>query len=103
MAPILEVKDLEIKFGGEAPVTAVSNLSFTVNKGEVVALVGESGSGKSVTSLSILGLLPASTHIKGEIIYHEGEKTINLLELPFGDLASIRGRKISMVFQEPMT
>ena len=100
--PILEIKDLAISFKGEHQVTdAVTDVSFTVNKGETLAIVGESGSGKSISALSILGLLPYPTafHPKGEIFF-EGE---NILQAPSKKMMKIRGNRISMIFQEPMT
>jgi peptide/nickel transport system ATP-binding protein len=102
---LLQIKNLSVDFIGEnETVQAVRNISFDVNKNEVVALVGESGSGKSVTSLSILQLLsaPPARYSSGEILFKE-EKTINLLSLSRSDLQKIRGDKISMIFQEPMT
>jgi peptide/nickel transport system ATP-binding protein len=102
---LLQIKNLSVDFIGEnETVQAVRNISFDVNKNEVVALVGESGSGKSVTSLSILQLLsaPPARYSSGEILFTE-EKTINLLSLSRSDLQKIRGDKISMIFQEPMT
>jgi peptide/nickel transport system ATP-binding protein len=101
----LQIKNLSVDFIGEnETVQAVRNISFDVNKNEVVALVGESGSGKSITSLSILQLLsaPPARYSSGEILFTE-EKTINLLSLSRSDLQKIRGDKISMIFQEPMT
>jgi len=79
----------------------VRDVSFTLNKGETVALVGESGSGKSVTALSVLGLLPYPTafHPRGSIML-DG---VELLNLPESDLISFRGGRIGMIFQEPMT
>lgn len=101
----MQIKNLSVDFIGEnETVQAVRNISFDVNKNEVVALVGESGSGKSITSLSILQLLsaPPARYSSGEILFTE-EKTINLLSLSRSDLQKIRGDKISMIFQEPMT
>ncbi|WP_366657764.1 ABC transporter ATP-binding protein [Fodinicurvata sp. EGI_FJ10296] len=101
-APLLSVSDLHVNFavpGGSAP--AVRGVSFHIDKGESVALVGESGSGKSVTALSILQLLPypSASHPKGSITY-DGTQMLGARE-PV--LRKIRGNKISMVFQEPMT
>ena len=87
---------------GRASVThAVKNVSFDIGDAETVALVGESGSGKTVTALSILRLLPypSASHPSGKILF-KGE---NLLSLPPGASRKIRGNKISMIFQEPMT
>ena len=80
---------------------AVSHVSFSVAKGEIVALVGESGSGKTVSALSILRLLPypSASHPSGEIIF--GGK--DLLKAPGHAMRDIRGEKISIIFQEPMT
>ena len=101
-APLLEVKDLSVAFRqGGTQTLAVDRVSFSVNKGETLALVGESGSGKSVSALSILKLLayPAATHPSGEIIF-KGE---NLLDHDEADLRRVRGNDITMIFQEPMT
>jgi oligopeptide/dipeptide ABC transporter, ATP-binding protein, C-terminal domain len=99
---LLEVKNLKTQFklkGGL--VNAVDGVDFDIEKGEVVAIVGESGSGKSVTSLSIMGLIPnpPGKVIDGEILFN-GE---DLLEKSQKELQQIRGNKISMIFQEPMT
>ncbi len=99
---LLEVKDLSVAFrqGGKTS-TAVDHVSFTINKGETVALVGESGSGKSVTALSVLKLLPypAAIHPSGQILYNGQD----LLDADETDLRAVRGRNITMIFQEPMT
>lgn len=86
--------------------SALKNISFEINRGETVAIVGESGSGKTVTSLSVLQLLPSppANYKSGEIIFSEnGRDAINLLQLREQELRKIRGNKISMIFQEPMT
>lgn len=105
--PLLEIKNLSVDFATDLETfSAVKNISFTINKGETVAVVGESGSGKTVTSLSILQLLPSPPAIykSGEIIFSEnGDKSSDLLLLPERALQKIRGNKISMIFQEPMT
>jgi microcin C transport system ATP-binding protein len=102
MSVLLEVKDLSVAFrqGGNTTL-AVDHVSFTINKGETLALVGESGSGKSVSALSILKLLPypSASHPSGEILF-KGE---NLLDADEADLRKVRGRNITMIFQEPMT
>jgi peptide/nickel transport system ATP-binding protein len=101
-APLLEVDDLYVHFDtSRGIVHAVEGLSFTVNRGEVVAIVGESGSGKSVSALSIMRLLPRHTGRipKGRVVF-DGR---NLLELSDEQMREIRGRDISMIFQEPMT
>lgn len=99
---ILEVKNLKTQFKiNHGLVNAVDGVDFDIDKGEVVAIVGESGSGKSVTSLSIMGLIPSPPGkiIDGEILF-KGE---NLLNKSKKEMQSIRGNKISMIFQEPMT
>ncbi|MHA1523609.1 MAG: ABC transporter ATP-binding protein [Alphaproteobacteria bacterium] len=100
--PLLEVRDLSVAFRADAGETvAVDKVSFTIGKGEAVALVGESGSGKSVTALSVMQLLPypAARHPSGEILFN-GQ---NLLGAPEKTLRDVRGNMISMIFQEPMT
>jgi peptide/nickel transport system ATP-binding protein len=106
MDHLLSIEDLRVEFIAESGTTAaVKNISLSVNRGEILALVGESGSGKSVTSLSILQLLPKppAHYPQGKILFSEGEKSIDLLTLNHQQLRSIRGNKISMIFQEPMT
>jgi peptide/nickel transport system ATP-binding protein len=100
--PLLVVDDLHTHFFLESGVVrAVDGVSFEVNAGETLAIVGESGSGKSVTSLSILRLVatPPGRIVSGSIRF----RGRNLLELPERELRRIRGREISMIFQEPMT
>ncbi len=100
--PLLQVRNLTTKFGtGPGAVTAVNNVSFDVNAGETVAIVGESGSGKSVTALSILQLVPdpPGRIIAGEILF-DG---VDLTKLSEDEMRSIRGNRIAMIFQEPMT
>ena len=98
---LLNVENLTVKFHSEdGAFTAVDNLSFDVGKGESVCIVGESGCGKSVTSLAIMGLLnipPAE--VTGEIGF-EGR---DLLKLSKDQMRDIRGDRIAMIFQEPMT
>jgi peptide/nickel transport system ATP-binding protein len=103
--PLLQIKNLCVDFITDSEsVSAVKSISLEINKGETLAIVGESGSGKTVTSLSILQLLPLIAHYKGEILFSEdGVKQENLVKLPSKSLLKIRGNKISMVFQEPMT
>ena len=102
--PLLSVRDLAVDFrvpGNPAPVRAVRGVSFDIRKGETMALVGESGSGKSVTALSILQLLPypAASHPSGSIKL-DGQE---LVRAPEPMLRRIRGDRVAMVFQEPMT
>ncbi|ANE50267.1 ABC transporter ATP-binding protein [Flavisolibacter tropicus] len=106
MQPLLQIIDLSIDFFSESGTThAVKNLSLSVNRGEIVALVGESGSGKSVTSLSILQLIPAPPvrYTSGTILFTEKENSIDILKLQQKELQALRGHKIAMIFQEPMT
>lgn len=107
MEPLLRIDNLTLSFHTENGTTrALEQVSFSVSAGEVVALVGESGSGKSVTSLSILQLLPPQTarYEEGAIYFSEGSRPVlNLLTLPEKELQKIRGHHIAMIFQEPMT
>ncbi|MBC8044713.1 MAG: ABC transporter ATP-binding protein [Rhizobacter sp.] len=102
MAKLLEIKNLKTYFKTDDGVaTAVDGVSYSIDKRETLGLVGESGCGKSVTALSIMRLvpMPPGIHAGGEILY-EGK---DLLKLPEPDMRRIRGNRISMIFQEPMT
>ena len=104
MQPLLSIENLSVVFGSGAGATeAVKNISLSLQQGELLAVVGESGSGKSVTSLSILGLLPAppARYTSGRILFTQQNKTIDLLQQQ--QLENIRGNRIAMIFQEPMT
>ena len=106
MSSLLEVKDLRVDFVTEIGTsTAVNNISFTVDRGEIIAIVGESGSGKSVTALSVLQLLPTppAKYVSGDILFTSHIKNINLLTQTSRELRHIRGNQIAMIFQEPMT
>lgn len=106
MPPLLAIKNLSVDFRTESgSTTAVNNVSFQINKGEVVAIVGESGSGKTVTSLAILQLLqvPPAQYTSGEIIFSNNNLEVDLLKLKEGEIRNIRGKEIAMIFQEPMT
>ena len=98
---LLEVKNLKTEFKlKRGIVNAVDDISFSLDKGKILAIVGESGSGKSVTSLSIMRLLQAPGRIaQGEILFN-GE---DLLKKSESEMQAVRGDKISMIFQEPMT
>lgn len=97
---LLDVQHLTTEFATRrGPVQAVRDVSFGIEKGEILALVGESGSGKSVTSLSIMGLLSSNGTSRGKILFN-GE---NLLDKSEHEMRHIRGNSISMIFQEPMT
>jgi peptide/nickel transport system ATP-binding protein len=99
-APLLEVTDLSVTFTSEAgPVTAVRSLSYAVQRGEVLGIVGESGSGKSVSSLAVMGLLPPHAKVQGSVRFR-GEELTGRSDR---DLSAIRGRKIAMVFQDPLS
>jgi peptide/nickel transport system ATP-binding protein len=100
--PLLSVQDLGVRFhGADGRVTrAVDGISFDVRRGRTLGIVGESGCGKSVTSLAIMGLLPSrGTEITGRVLY-EGK---DLRAMPANDLRDLRGNRIAMIFQEPMT
>ena len=106
-SPLLQIINFSVDFITESGTTsAVKNISFEINHGQTVAIVGESGSGKTVTSLSILQLLPSPPvqYKSGEILFSEnGNQPIDILKLENEELRKIRGNKISMIFQEPMT
>ncbi len=97
--PLLEVKGLKTYFFTEdGVVQAINGVDFTINQGEIMGLVGESGSGKSVTSLSIMRLLPASGKImEGQVLFQNRD----LVQEPEGEIVKLRGNEISMIFQQP--
>ena len=116
MSPLLDVQNLSIRFprpaarnakfdrAGVPALHAVKDLSFAIAPGEVLGLVGESGSGKSVTSLAIMALLPISANVSGEINFQNGSgNSSSILSLPPDSLRQLRGSRIAMIFQEPMT
>lgn len=101
-APVLSLSRLVVSFEtDQGPVRAVDDVSFELGSGRVLGIAGESGCGKSVTALSIIGLLPkpAATIVRGDIRF----KGRNLHSLSPAEMQGIRGKKISMIFQEPMT
>lgn len=100
--PVLQVEGLTISFGqGRHKTKAVDQLSYVLGKGETLAIVGESGSGKSVSSLALLGLLPAGqAHIESGRAIFEGR---DLLALDEASMRRLRGDRLTMIFQEPMT
>jgi microcin C transport system ATP-binding protein len=102
---LLEIRDLSVTFAGwrgAPPVHAVKRISFTLDRGETLALVGESGSGKSVTALSVLQLLPypAAAHTQESSVRFAGEEMVGAAP---ARLREMRGNRIAMIFQEPMT
>ena len=100
--PLLDVRDLSVAFHQPSgDTTAVDRVSFSIKRGQCVALVGESGSGKSVSALSVLKLLPYPTasHPSGSILF----KGRDLLKMSDREMRGIRGNDISIIFQEPMT
>ena len=117
VAPLLDVRNLTVQFpnAGRTPLSdrrptalskfaAVRDLSFSIAPGEVLGLVGESGSGKSITSLAIMGLLPGAATVTGDITFQEaGNRLANLTTLPSESMRALRGSRIAMIFQEPMT
>jgi oligopeptide transport system ATP-binding protein len=106
-APLLEVQDLSVTFGGENdPIVAIEHVFFRLDAGETLAIVGESSSGKSVTALALMCLLPPppAARITGRVLLHDSKgATIDLLALNEAELRAVRGGQISMIFQEPMT
>jgi len=99
-SPLLNVRDLNVRFRTASGFAdAVRSVSFSVASGEVLGVVGESGSGKSVTSLAIMRLLVPQAQVQGGIQFEDKD----LLGIPDGEMRSIRGSQISMIFQEPMT
>jgi peptide/nickel transport system ATP-binding protein len=104
--PLLQINHLNISFEANGSTNkALTDINITVNKGEIVAIVGESGSGKSVTSLSILQLIPSPPikYESGEILLTTNSETVDILQLSKDELTKIRGNKVAMIFQEPMT
>ena len=99
--PLLEVKDLRVHFPTEdGIVKAVDGVTYSIEPGETLGIVGESGSGKSVCSLTVMGLTdPKYADISGEVLF----RGVDLLKLPPDEMRLIRGAKISMIFQDPMT
>src|SRR3954464_10598212 len=99
---ILEVRDLKTHFfTEEGTVKAVDGISFDLKRGETLGIVGESGSGKSVTNLSVLRLIPSPPGriVSGEVLFRGQD----ILSLPEDEVRKIRGKRISMIFQDPMT
>jgi oligopeptide/dipeptide ABC transporter ATP-binding protein len=101
MSALLEVRNLRTTFpDASGPLPVVDDISFSLARGEVLALVGESGSGKSMTALSILRLVPKPGQVVAGVVKLAGE---DLLQLPVTKMRRVRGARIAMIFQEPMT
>ena len=100
LEPVLAVEDLTVDFPTpDGVVKAVRGVSYRLMPGEVLGIVGESGSGKSVTSMAVMGLLPRTARVSGSVKFRGGE----LIGLSDNRMAEVRGKKIAMIFQDPMT
>ena len=100
MAPLLEIRDLKVEFRTErAKVKAINGLNLKINSGESIGLVGETGAGKTTTALAILNLLADTAVWSGEVYFH-GKSVFSMKEK---DLIDMRGKKVSMIFQNPLT
>ena len=101
MSIVLDIRNLRTEFpNASGPIRVVDGVSFSLSRGEVLALVGESGSGKSMTALSILRLVPKPGRVSSGEVNLNGQ---NLLGLPVTEMRRVRGGQIAMIFQEPMT
>ena len=104
--PLLTIQNLRVSFGDNPP--ALKDVSLTLNAGETLALVGESGSGKSVTALATLGLLPANAKVTGSVLLKDQQlvgrsESLQLVGMNEKEFRYLRGKRIAMIFQEPMT
>jgi peptide/nickel transport system ATP-binding protein len=100
MKPLLEVRNLSVELQTHrGPAYAVRDVSFTLDRGETLGLIGESGSGKSITAMALMGLLPENARVSGSIVF-EGQE---LVGQPERAMCELRGDRIGMIFQEPMT
>ncbi|EKU98676.1 oligopeptide/dipeptide ABC transporter, ATP-binding protein [Leptolyngbya sp. PCC 7375] len=100
---LLSVRDLSVEFRTRTGIVkALENISFHINKGETLGIVGESGSGKSVLALAILGILDRAGHVtNGEVLWSQNSENYNLLKMPEKKLRHLRGKDLSMIFQNP--
>ncbi len=97
---LLEVRDLTVSFPGpNGPVRAVNGVSYAVRRGEIMGIIGESGSGKSMEAYAVMGLLPANASVEGGSVLFDGRE---LLGMTRREMEAVRGREISMIFQDPM-
>ena len=100
MSKLIDIQDLNVRFDTpEGAVTAVNGLSFSLERGQTFGIVGESGSGKSQSMMAIMGLLAANGRASGKALFN-GE---DLLSMPADRLNRIRGNRVAMIFQDPMT
>ena len=100
MSDLLALEHVDVRFATEdGRVSAVSDVSLSVSEGEIFALVGESGCGKTTLAMALMGLLPATAHVAGSVRF----QGLELLGLPADELRKLRGDRISMIFQDPMT
>jgi peptide/nickel transport system ATP-binding protein len=102
---LLQIKNVAITFNtAGVHTTVVDGINLAITQGQMLAIVGESGSGKSVTALALLQLLPSTAHIQGQLIFTPtANKSVDITTLTAPQIAAIRGNKIAMIFQEPMT
>ena len=100
---LLSVRELAVEFRTRTgTVKALENISFHINKGETLGIVGESGSGKSVLALAILGILDQAGYVTaGDVLWSQNTETYNLLKMPEKKLRQLRGKELSMIFQNP--
>jgi peptide/nickel transport system ATP-binding protein len=106
LLPLIQIKNLTVDFPGtESAAPALQDISFSLNRGEMLAVVGESGSGKSVMSLTLMSLLSnAARVVQGSILFSpDGKELVDLRRMPEKNFRSLRGNQLAMIFQEPMT
>ena len=101
---ILQVNQLQLNFRTDSgTISAIRDISFSLERGQTLGIVGESGSGKSATALAIMGLLPPTAKVSGEILFEMEGQTVDLLKLPAHVMRRLRGDRLGMIFQEPMS